>query len=372
MKLTITHADLLAVVSKGGSVAPKSSPSPILNHVRLVASEGFLAVASSDLDRFAESKAVAEVEEQGSTTVNAAALSALVARLPRDKGVSLEIEGGHLIVKAGRSRSKLATLPAEDFPEWVDPQIGQTVFTLKGADFAEHFGRVRPFTEPNGFTKPMLQGVSIAASGDKMTFLAMDMIMAGRTALDVDTAFDEVIVPNEAIDAATRMFKTEEEVTVAVSRNVVTFSNYAHRLGSKLIEGQFPDVQKALEFETTGSATVSRPDLVAAVERAVLGAAKEGQWECIILKPGENSIEVKGANTDGNEVRDEVEAAFGSEGPFRALAFSPRRLAAILNALPDDEIEIRQNANNCIFVATGAPEFSSLISPLRSNVATAA
>ena len=48
MKLTVSHADLLAVVSKGGSVAPKSSPSAILNHVRLVASDGFLAVAVDD------------------------------------------------------------------------------------------------------------------------------------------------------------------------------------------------------------------------------------------------------------------------------------------------------------------------------------
>lgn len=372
MKLTLPHADLLTVVSKGGSVAPKSSPSAILNCVRLVATDGFLAVASSDLDRFAESKIVAEVEVQGETTVNAAAFAALVARLPRDKGVSLELESGHLIVKAGRSRSKLATLPVADFPEWVDPKDGETTFTLSGTDFAEHFGRVRPFTEPNGFTKPLFQGVCTFAEAGTLHLGATDTFMAGRTSLATEAAFESIIIPNEALDAALRMFKAEEEVAIAVSRNVVTFSNYANRLGSKLIDGQFPMLDGPFSFETTGTVTVSRPELIAAVERAALGAAKEGQWECIILVARDGALEVKGSNTDGNEVRDEVEASFGEVGEFQPVAFSPRRLAAILGATPDDQIEIRQNTNNCVFTGVGAPEYSSLLSPLRSNVAMAA
>jgi len=373
MKLLITQPNLSAALAKGGAVAPKISPAPILTHLRLVAEGDFLKVASSDLDRFAESTALAKVEGEGAVCVNAAAFTALINRLPRDKDILLEIiETGpqtrHLAVKCGRSNSKLPTLAADQFPAWVDAS-GAVTFTMKGQDFATHFGRVRPMTEPTGPIYPQLQGVSATFEDGRLKLAATNTKVVGRTFAEVDAeGMPAMILPNEAIDAALRIFKGEDEVTIHAGENTVAFSNYAHRLGSKLIDGTFPaNVEVVLQGETAATARVNRPDLAEAVDRAVLGSAKEGQWACVILIPRDGALEVKGANVDGNEVRDEIEAEI--EGEFTFAAFAPSYLMSILAGAPDDDIEIRQHGSrlNHVIVTGGAPEYAAGIAALRSN-----
>lgn len=372
MKLALPQPALAAVISKGGAVAPKSSPAPILNHLRLRAEGDFLSVASSDLDRFADSKSPAQVETEGETTVNAAALAALIGRLPRDKDVLLEIEDGHLIVKCGRSRSKLPTLPAADFPKWVDGKDA-VEFTIEGQALADHLGRVRPMTEVTGVIRPILQGVRLHRAGDVVAFSATNGNVGAYSTLETDTPeFPAVIVPNETVDAVLRVFKGEQEVTISASKNVVTFSNYAHRIGSKVIEGvdNFPNVAFLTnELPAEKIARVNRVDLAQAVERAVLGAAKEGQWAFVVLIPREDGLEIKGSNLDGNEVRDNVAAEI--EEGFKFAAFSPRYLSSILATAPDDEIEIVQAENglNHVVRTPGEPSYVAGLAALRSNAA---
>lgn len=379
MKLSIPQPTLAGLVAKGGSVAPKSSPAPIVTNVRLTAAGGFLLVASTDMDRYAEAKGVAAVEAEGDITVPAAALAALVARLPRDKEVSLEMDGAHLIVKCGRSRSKLPTLPADLFQSWIDGE-GGAAFTMTGADFVSAFSSVRPMTNPTGLTYAMLQGVHVAIGGSVMQLAGTNRNMVGFRRFDLEDLVAEtaVTIPNETVDTALRMFKGEEEVTISISQHKAEFSNHALRLGSKLIADPFPMAAICGFFTSpvAASLSVSRLALIESVERAKLGAEAEGQLAVVILIPRGGELEVKGYNLTGGEVRDAVEAEIGDD--FAFAAFDPRYLLTVLSGLPDDEIEIRQIASsngeriNHLFACPARPEFTGLVAAVRSNEAMAA
>jgi DNA polymerase-3 subunit beta len=373
MKLTIPQPRLAAALSKGGAVAPKSHAAPIVTNLRLTAIDGFLLIASTDMDRFAEAKTPAGVDATGDTTVSAAALTALVGRLPKDKDVAIELEGEHLIVKCGRSRSKLPTLSPKLFPSWLDDAASVEV-EMTGADLADRFGPPRPMSEPNGLTNVMLQGVHVAAQDGVMRFVATNRYMVAMVTAATDVSFAGVTVPNETVDAALRVFKSEERVVLAVSKNKVEFSNHAYRLGSKLIAETYPLAQVLgfLSAPPAGTITAPRAALIESIERARLGMDAEGVRAVVLLIPrAETDLEVKGFNSNGGEVRDGVEVDT-TEG-FEFAAFDPRYLLNVLSAMDGEEVEIRQCDDRIkhLIASPANPDFLGLVAAVRSNAAMA-
>lgn len=376
MKFTIPQPNFLAALTKGASVAPKSNQAPIVTHVRLTVVEGFLLVASTDLDRFAETKTPVQAEVGGDTTVSASALTALVSRLPKDKDVLVELDDTSLIVKCGRSRSKLATLPADQFPAWIDNDASAVTIEMVAADFLDGFGTPRPMTQANGVAHPGFQGVCAISDAAGLRFAATNRFMGALVTLGIPDAphFDAVTVPNETVDVALRVFKGEEMVTVSISNTKVEFYNYAHRLGSKLIAEPFP-LPQLTGFVTEQTDRVMRVDrqaLIEAIERARLGMDSGGARAVVMLIPrGEADLEVKGFNSSGNEVRDSVEV--DTTAGFGFAAFDPRLLLTVLGSMQGDIIEMRQTVDGVkhLFSSEKDVGFIGLVAAVMSNAAMA-
>ena len=116
MKLAIGKSDFARVLGNVGRVVESRNTIPILSNVRLIADGGKLQVTATDLDIVATDLADADISAPGSVCVDAKLLSTIVGKVQGD--VSLTLDKGSLIVKSGRSRFTLSTLPAEDFPDF--------------------------------------------------------------------------------------------------------------------------------------------------------------------------------------------------------------------------------------------------------------
>ena len=114
MKLTCTKAELLGPLSRVAAVANPKSTMPILANVLLTVDGGRLSMTCSDL----ESELVSSIPAtgtDGAITVPARKLMDVVKAMA-DAPLSISLEADRLIVKCGRSRHQLVTLPASEFP----------------------------------------------------------------------------------------------------------------------------------------------------------------------------------------------------------------------------------------------------------------
>lgn len=372
MKLTIPQPALASVVARGGSVAPKNSPVPIMNHVRLVATDGMvLSVASTDLDRFAEASAMASVEVPGETTVPAAALAALVSRHPKDKDVSLEIEGGFLIVKCGRSKVKLPTLPAEDFSVWGE-HSPTAVFTMKAADLAKAFARTRPVCEPGAVAAH--GGVYMHLTGGKLKFAATNKHHFAVASLDVPAGAEtmpNVIVPLEVIDTAMRLMKGVDEVEVRLDEHKVAFVAGDGMITSKLIASGFYDYERAIPARGSPAMNLDRAELGAAMDRAAL-TTEEGVWSGFALIPREDGVELKSMTGLGGETREGLSGT--ADAGFAPFTFNPAYLARLSAAMDGPVISIEcAGRGKAILVFDEADDsFVGMIGPMATNEAMVA
>src|SRR6202034_3383438 len=127
MKLTAEREKLLAPLQAVIGVVERRQTMPVLANVLLGVAEGRLSITATDLE--VELVAATEVAglEAGDITVPGRKFLDILRALPEKVAVALTVEGEKVVIKAGRSRFSLSTLPAAEFPVIDDINLQQTV-----------------------------------------------------------------------------------------------------------------------------------------------------------------------------------------------------------------------------------------------------
>jgi DNA polymerase III sliding clamp (beta) subunit (PCNA family) len=186
-----------------------------------------------------------------------------------------------------------------------------------------------------------------------------------------------MLVPAEAIEAATKVFKDQAEVTVQWSANKIGFVSDGVKVAAKLLADQYPPWWENLLATRSDTRMVfSRRDFLAALDRAVLAADTEGVFSSVIAIPRDDGLELKAMGGAGGEAREGVEADIAPE--FKPFGFNPNRIAALLGAMRSDRVTFEQvpipNSTEFRYVvyADDEPEFAGCFAPVIINKALAA
>ncbi len=118
MKLSIERGALLKSLAHVQSVVERRNTIPILSNVLLDAGKGELRLTATDLDIEIVDLVPAKVTNGGAVTAPAHMLYEIVRKLPEGAQVPIEHNGEdpRVLISAGRSEFKLASLPRDDFP----------------------------------------------------------------------------------------------------------------------------------------------------------------------------------------------------------------------------------------------------------------
>src|SRR6202047_2462465 len=100
---------------------------PVLASVLLGGRQGQLSITATDLEVELVASTEVAVQESGDITVPGRKFLDILRALPEKLSVSLTVEGEKVVIKAGRSRFSLSTLPAAAFPVIDDIHAQQTV-----------------------------------------------------------------------------------------------------------------------------------------------------------------------------------------------------------------------------------------------------
>jgi len=115
--LKATQDKVLAVLQSVSGIVERRHTLPILANVLIRKTGNALQLTTSDLE--IQIRTTAELGgDTGdfTTTVGARKLIDILKTMPGDQTVSLETQQSKMILKGGKSRFTLQTLPAEDFP----------------------------------------------------------------------------------------------------------------------------------------------------------------------------------------------------------------------------------------------------------------
>jgi len=371
VKLTISRNDLADLMAKGGSSAERTSVIPILKHARLVARNRTLAVSTTNLEMQAESLGAANVEVEGETTVDADKLKTIVDRLPRGVEILIALEGADLIVKAGRSRSRLPTLPVSDMPsiEGNGKEVAAS-FAMSGADLDRLLARAITVASTEE-TRYYLNGAYLhvrdwenearlcatATDGSALIAVAVDLPEGAAS-------MPGVIVSTATVAAALRLFRGEESVRLTVSKLHIVFEGATTRLASKLIDGTYPDYQRVIPALSPNCVLLDKSSAGSAVALLETFATKD-QGNKLEAAPAATGLALAAGNGGEGDGFATVDAEF--EGDVSPFGLSSRYLKAMLATFRSESVRLSLAGHGAPirFSADSEPDTIGVVMPMR-------
>ena len=347
MKATIERAKLLRCLSHVQSVVERRNTIPILSNVLIEADAGGrVRIMATDLDlQVVESLDAASVDDAGSITVSAHLLFDIARKLPDGTQVSLETADNRMVVKAGRSRFQLPTLPRDDFPVIVEGDL-PTSFEIPAKMLAEMIDRTR-FAISTEETRYYLNGIFLHVADDDRPVLkaaATDGHRLARFTLDRPEGAEgmpDVIVPRKAVAELRKLLEEagEGNVQIDLSASKIRFTLGGEGgvvLTSKLIDGTFPDYSRVIPTGNDKLLKVDPKSFFAGVDRVATIATEKTRAVKMGLDTDKVTLSV--TSPDNGNAAEEVPAEYSSDG--LEIGFNANYLKDILSQIDSDEVEI--------------------------------
>jgi len=344
MKATIERATLLRCLSHVQSVVERRNTIPILSNVLIdAAAGGSVRLTATDLDlQIIEAMPAASVEAAGAITVSAHLLFDIARKLPDGSQVSFETADNKMVVKAGRSRFQLPTLPRDDFPIIVEGDL-PTSFELSARTLAELIDRTR-FAISTEETRYYLNGIFFHVSDDVLKAAATDGHRLARYTLarpEGAEGMPDVIIPRKCVGELRKLLDDvlDSNVLIELSASKVRFTlggEYGVVLTSKLIDGTFPDYSRVIP---TGNDKLLRIDPRAffeGVDRVATIATEKTRAVKMALDNDRVTLSV--TSPDNGTAAEEVSADYTASG-FE-IGFNANYLKDILSQIDGDVVEL--------------------------------
>ncbi|MDE2561042.1 MAG: DNA polymerase III subunit beta [Sphingomonadales bacterium] len=347
MKATIERATLLRCLSHVQSVVERRNTIPILSNVLIEASSGgAVKLMATDLDlQIVETMAAVSVESPGAITVSAHLLFDIARKLPDGSQVSLETSDNRMVVKAGRSRFQLPTLPRDDFPVIVEGDL-PTSFEIPARVLAELIDRTR-FAISTEETRYYLNGIFFHVTDDAQPVLkaaATDGHRLARYTIarpDGAEGMPDVIVPRKCVAELRKLLEEalDTSVLVDLSASKVRFTLGGESgvvLTSKLIDGTFPDYSRVIPTGNDKLLKLDPRSFFEGVDRVATIATEKTRAVKMALEPDKVTLSV--TSPDNGTAAEELPADYRSEG-FE-IGFNANYLKDILSQIDGDSVEL--------------------------------
>src|ERR1700759_2380047 len=210
--LKATQEKLLSVLQSVAGIVEKRHTLPILANVLLRKTGGNLQFTTSDLE--IQIRTTAELDgDAGSftTTVGARKLIDILRTMPADQTVSIESAQSKLVLKGGKSRFTLQTLPAEDFPLVQEAPTFGPVFSVPQKTLKDLLNQVS-FAMAVHDIRYYLNGILFVAEGKNLSLVATDghRLAFANATLDVEVPRQEVILPRKTVLETQRLLSDAE------------------------------------------------------------------------------------------------------------------------------------------------------------------
>jgi len=366
MKFNIQREAILQPLSQVVGVVERRQTLPVLANFLLVAKDGQLSVTGTDMEVELVAKVAAKVEEAGETTVPARKLVDICRALPDGSNINFQTEGEKVLVKAGRSRFTLSTLPASEFPSIEVAEDAQNTIQVEEKGLKRLLDKTS-FAMANGDVRFYLNGLLFDIRNDLLRTVATD---GHRLALcDLHGSFavtDKIkkIVPRKGVLELGRMLSDNDKtVGLRLGQNYIRLVHGDITFTSKLIDGNFPEYEGVIPVAAKNTIQADRAEMIRALQRASI--LSNEKYHGVRLELTDNNMKIVAHNRDQEEAIENIEVE--QDMPNSQLGFNVTYLLDALNALDSEQVSMAMEDPNtsCLVTEPGKDDCRHVVMPLK-------
>ncbi len=343
MEFTVSKADLVRELSLSQGVVEKKTTIPILSNVLLEAREDRLFLTATDLELGLRTSCPARVKKEGSGTIPARRLLDYVRLLP-DADITVRFaENNWANFTCGRSRTRIAGMSRESFPEL--PVMPETIAEIPVKQLAAMIARTMfaISMEESRFT---LNGAllllddktltMVATDGHRLAYVQRPAHLDGAATAVTAVAY-RALVPRKAMAEIVKLSDDaapDATVRFGGDDNHLFFQFGPRLLITRKLTGNFPDYERVLPQDNTHIAKLAKDEIKSAIERVAQFADERSRAIRVQFTAGE--VKVFSSALETGESEESIPGEYS--GPDLEIGFNAQYLLDFLRAVPQDQV----------------------------------
>lgn len=365
MKFTITRDAILKPLQVIGGVVEKRQTLPILSNVLLSLDDDHLTLTGTDLEVELTATTPLANAEGGEITLPARKFIDICKSLPDNAEIAVTIDDNRALLRSGKSRFTLSTLPAHDFPstdkitgarEYTVAQstlkylIDQTLFCMANQDVRYYLNGLLFELRPNALR-------TVATDGHRLAICDMECDL-------VPGDINQIIIPRKGVVELSRLLSdSDTPCTIQLNANHIRIDLGEIVFLSKLIDGRFPDYERVIPRGGDKIVVADREVLRQGLLRASI--LSNEKYRGIRMNFSNNLLRATVNNPDQEEAEEEIDVNY--PGEELEIGFNVSYLVDALNAIKQDEVQLTLIDANSSCLINGVSDQTSryVVMPMR-------
>jgi len=358
--------ELLAPLSAVGGIIERRHTLPILSNVLIDGSAEAVSFLATDIEiQITARSGISGAKDSRAFTVGARKLLDILRALPEDAEITLQPQDKRLLVRAGKSRFSLQTLPPEDFPRLAKATGEVARFAMPQKALRRVLGLVQ-YAMAQQDIRYYLNGLLMVVEGGEAKLVATDghRLAFASMGLDADLPRQEAIVPRKTVLELSKLLAdSDDPVRIELSGSQAAFGFGSIELVSKLIDGKFPDYTRVIPTQHKNKLQTGREPLRQALQRAAILSNEKFRGVRWVLNDG--SLKIVSSNADQEEAQEELEVDY--KGDALDIGFNVNYLLDVLNNVPGTELECAfGDSSSSALISYGSEQgFKYVVMPMR-------
>jgi len=365
MHIKVRREDLLKPLGVVAGVVERRQTLPILSNILLRFDGKELSLTGTDLEVEVSARIPGVGGDSGEITVPARKLHDICRALPADADVDISLEKEKALIKSGKSRFRLLTMPAGDFPAIETAQWNSTVtlpqkqllWLLEKTMFCMAQQDVRYYLNGLLFEIGPKHLRTVATDGHRLSFAETDVTSSIKEE-------KQVILPRKGVQEMTRFLESiDDPVEVQIGANHMRANLKGLTFTSKLIDGRFPDYHKVIPKNQSKRVLVKRETFRETLNRAAILSNEKYRGVRFGLSHGLMTITAH--NPEQEEAQEEMPINYDSEEI--EIGFNVNYIGEAVAALDAEEVEFSLNDPNssCLLHVPGNDKHLYVVMPMR-------
>ena len=338
MEFTVNRTDLVRELSLSQGVVEKKTTIPILSNVLLEAAGDRITLTATDLELGIRCSCPARVKKEGAGTVPARKLLDYVRLLPEADVTMKFLENHWATITCGRSRTRIAGMSRESFPEL--PQMPERMAEIPVKTLASMIARTAfaISMEESRFT---LNGALFLIQPEGLTMVTTDSHRLSFVQAPLPEGITSVkpfrtLIPRKAMTELVRLGDEAAEANVVLSEdeNHLFFYVANRLLMTRKLTGNFPDYLRVLPKDHMLTAVLQREETKSAIERVAQFADERSRAIRVQFSPGE--VRIFSQSIETGESEESIPSQY--DGPNLEIGFNAQYLLDFLRVVTQEQV----------------------------------
>ena len=346
MEFSVSKADLVRELGLTQGVVEKKTTIPILSNILVETDGDQVWLTATDLELGIRCACPARIKKEGAGTIPARRLLDYVRLLP-DADVQVKLgENQWASFVCGRSRTRIAGMSRESFPEL--PQMPETLAEIPLTVLSQMIGQTifAISAEESRFT---LNGALLLLKDTGLVMVATDVhrlaLFENHVSLPGLTSSFRALLPKKSMSEILKLASDDpsKQIEFSGNDNHLFFRIDKRLLLSRKLTGNFPDYERVLPKEHPHLIVIQRDELKSAIERVAQFADERSRAIRVQILNGELKVHSSISETGESEETIPVDYA----GPDVEIGFNAQYLLEFLRSVDQSAIEFHfKDANS--------------------------